>query len=49
MTCSGYVKLVETGELAVQNGPICEFEQLRDAHATMDANTAGGKMVVVVP
>ncbi|MDA1280691.1 MAG: zinc-binding alcohol dehydrogenase family protein [Chloroflexi bacterium] len=44
-----YVKLVETGELTVQNGPVWEFEQLRDAHATMDANTAGGKMVVVVP
>lgn len=44
-----YVKLVETGELAVQNGPIWSFEQLREAHATMDSNTAGGKMVVVVP
>ncbi len=44
-----YVDLVETGELAVQRGPVWEFEQLRDAHAMMDANTAGGKMVVVVP
>ena len=44
-----YVKLVETGELAVQGGPVWGFEQLREAHATMDANTAGGKMVVVVP
>jgi hypothetical protein len=44
-----YVKLVETGELALQNGPVWTFDQLRDAHTTMDANTAGGKMVAVVP
>ncbi len=43
-----YVKLVESGELALQTGPTWQFEQLPKAHETMDANTAGGKMVVVM-
>jgi hypothetical protein len=41
--------VIKRGALVRSTGPIGEFEPSRDAHATMDANTAGGKMVVVVP
>lgn len=41
-----YVALVENGELDVKTGPVFEFEELRDAHELMDANRAGGKIVM---
>ena len=43
-----YVERVEAETLPVQLGPTWQFEQLVDAHRTMDANTANGKMVVLV-
>jgi NADPH:quinone reductase len=43
-----YIALVGTGELVIRRGPVWKFEQLREAHAAMDANNANGKMVVVV-
>ena len=42
------VRAVEAGTFLVPTGPVWDFSQLREAHAAMDANTAGGKMVVVV-
>ncbi len=42
-----YVDMVQRGELTLQLGPVWRFEQLREAHEAMDANMAGGKMVVV--
>lgn len=44
-----YITLVESGELIIQRGPVWTFEQLVEAHRTMDSNRANGKMVVVVP
>jgi NADPH:quinone reductase-like Zn-dependent oxidoreductase len=41
-----YIALVEKGELEVKTGPVFEFEDLREAHKLMDANKAGGKIVV---
>jgi NADPH2:quinone reductase len=41
-----YIGLVETGELEVKTGPIFDFEELVEAHKLMDANQAGGKIVV---
>ena len=41
-----YVALVEKGELEVKTGPVFEFEELIEAHKLMDANRAGGKIVV---
>ena len=41
-----YVDLVEKGELVVKTGPIFDFEELKEAHELMDANKAGGKIVV---
>lgn len=41
-----YVGLVERNELVVKTGPVFDFEQLREAHALMDANKAGGKIVI---
>lgn len=41
-----YVDLVERGELEVGTGPVFEFEELIEAHTLMDANRAGGKIVV---
>ncbi len=41
-----YVALVENGELEVKTGPVFEFEELREAHKLMDANRAGGKIVI---
>jgi len=41
-----YIELVEKGELEVQTGPVFEFEELIAAHELMDANQAGGKIVV---
>lgn len=43
-----YVRLVETGELEVQRGPVWRFDQLVEAHRAMDENRANGKMVVVI-
>ncbi len=44
-----YIQLVEQGSLSVQTGPVFEFEDLIEAHRLMDANKAGGKIVVRVP
>ena len=41
-----YVALVEKGELELKAGPVFEFEELIEAHKLMDANRAGGKIVV---
>lgn len=41
-----YVALVEKGEFEVKTGPVFEFEELKEAHRLMDANRAGGKIVV---
>jgi NADPH:quinone reductase-like Zn-dependent oxidoreductase len=41
-----YIGLVENGELEVKTGPIFDFEELVEAHKLMDANQAGGKIVV---
>jgi NADPH:quinone reductase-like Zn-dependent oxidoreductase len=43
---SSYVSLVERGRLKVATGPVFDFSQLKQAHALMDANSAGGKIVV---
>ena len=44
-----YVRLVESGELEIHLGPTWTFDQLREAHTTLDENRADGKMVVLVP
>ncbi|XOV78638.1 MAG: zinc-binding dehydrogenase [Aestuariibacter sp.] len=41
-----YVDLVANGQLEINTGPVFEFEELIDAHRLMDANQAGGKIVV---
>jgi len=41
-----YIGLVENGELEVKTGPVFDFEELVEAHQLMDANQAGGKIVV---
>lgn len=41
-----YIELVEQGKLEVKTGPVFEFEDLVAAHKLMDANQAGGKIVV---
>jgi NADPH:quinone reductase-like Zn-dependent oxidoreductase len=41
-----YISLVEKGELKVKRGPVFQFEELIEAHRLMDANRAGGKIVV---
>ena len=41
-----YIGLVENGELEVKTGPVFDFEELVEAHKIMDANQAGGKIVV---
>ena len=43
-----YVSLVESGELVLKLGPSFPFEKLREAHTTMDENTAHGKIVIEV-
>lgn len=43
-----YVRLVESGDLALHRGPVWQFDQLVEAHRAMDENRANGKMVVVV-
>lgn len=45
---SRYVKMVKDGTLRLTLGPTFPFEALVDAHRAMDANSANGKMVVVV-
>ena len=42
-----YVELVEKGTLVIQTGPVFRFEELTQAHELMDANRAGGKIVVL--
>ena len=42
-----YVELVEKGKLMIPTGPVFEFEELVQAHELMDANQAGGKIVVL--
>jgi len=42
-----YVELVEKGKLVIQTGPVFKFEDLVQAHELMDANQAGGKIVVL--
>ncbi|HMN74813.1 MAG TPA: zinc-binding alcohol dehydrogenase family protein [Burkholderiaceae bacterium] len=41
-----YVDLVEAGKLDVKTGPVFDFDSLPQAHALMDENRAGGKIVV---
>ena len=41
-----YLNLLERGKLAVETGPVFEFEELVEAHGLMDANQAGGKIVI---
>jgi len=41
-----YTELVEEGKLKIQTGPVFKFEELVQAHELMDANQAGGKIVV---
>jgi NADPH2:quinone reductase len=41
-----YVGLVENAELEVKTGPVFDFEELVEAHKLMDANQAGGKIVI---
>lgn len=45
---SRYVTMVEQGALRLTLGPTFPFEALVDAHRVMDANSANGKMVVVL-
>ena len=42
-----YVELVENDKLIIQTGPVFTFEELVQAHELMDANKAGGKIVVL--
>ncbi len=42
-----YVELVENGKLDIRTGPVFGFEELVQAHEMMDANQAGGKIVVL--
>jgi NADPH:quinone reductase len=41
-----YIGLTENGDLEVKTGPVFDFEALVEAHQLMDANQAGGKIVV---
>lgn len=43
-----YLDLIEEGKLHVETGPVLEFEKLIQAHEIMDANKAGGKIVLLV-
>ena len=42
-----YVELVEEDRLMIQTGPVFKFEELVQAHELMDANLAGGKIVIL--
>lgn len=42
----GYIDLVEKGDLEVKTGPVFDFDELIEAHQLMDANQAGGKIVI---
>lgn len=42
-----YLNLIEEGRLSVETGPVFEFDNLIQAHELMDANQAGGKIVVL--
>ena len=39
--------LVADGRLPVKPGKVFQFEQIQEAHATMEGNKAGGKIVVL--
>lgn len=41
-----YLDLIEQGKLSVATGPVFEFRDLIRAHELMDANQAGGKIVI---
>jgi len=45
-TLQHYLGLIENGKLQIQTGPVFEFNQLIKAHELMDANKAGGKIVL---
>lgn len=42
-----YLRLIEEGKLTMETGPVFKFEELIQAHELMDANQAGGKIVVL--
>ena len=42
-----YIELVEEDKLMIQMGPVFGFDELVKAHELMDANQAGGKIVVL--
>ena len=42
-----YLRLIEEGKLVVETGQVFQFEELIRAHELMDANQAGGKIVVL--
>ncbi len=42
-----YIELVEEDKLIIQTGPVFKFEELIEAHELMDANLAGGKIVIL--
>lgn len=42
-----YLRLIEDGKLVLETGPVFKFEELIQAHELMDANQAGGKIVVL--
>jgi len=42
-----YISQVEQGRLTIQRGPVFAFEDLVQAHYLMDADQAGGKIVVL--
>ncbi len=41
-----FLHAIEGGRLEIHRGPVFDFEQLVEAHQLMDANQAGGKIVV---
>jgi len=43
------VKMVAEGKFRAEPSRVWKFEQIREAHEVMDANQAGGKMVVLGP
>ena len=47
MPLQDLVEQVERGELKVPIGKVFKLEEIVEAHRVMDANTAGGKIVVL--
>lgn len=41
-----YIDLIVAGKLKIKTGPVFDFEDLVAAHQVMDANLAGGKIVI---